>query len=331
MSILSDFEDRLARAVEGAFAGAFRSPVQPAELARALAHAMDDGKSAGVGKVYAPSVYTIELSRDDTGKLGDAFEHVLAAELSTFLIDHARKRGYTLAGSPVVNFRVGRGLKLGRFRVGSEMASDRAAAPASARAATPTAVPSARPSAASATAPPLGGAVAPAASRAPKPFVPAPGTSLPAPAPATPAPRPATPASPSGPAFFDHEAAAAAPTPEPQRAVPMAVAAASVSTTPHPDARPASLLVGEHGHEVVLRGSRFEIGRTAECDIQVEDANVSRHHAVLVARDGGWVVEDLGSTNGTWIAGERVSSAPLADGTIITVGATHLVFRDGRG
>ena len=274
MSILSDFEDRLARAVEGAFAGAFRSPVQPAELARALAHAMDDGRTAGVGKVYAPSVYAIELSRDDAGKLGDAFEGVLASELSTFLIDHARKRGYTLAGSPTVRFQVGRDLKLGRFRVGSEMAAGRAAVAATPRAPSPAPV---RP-------PPAPARPASAGT----PFAPVPGTDLPKPA------------------LFDREA--------PDEGVGL-----------------ASVVIGEGGHEIALRGSRLEVGRTAECAIQVEDANVSRRHAALVARDGGWVLEDLESTNGTWLGGKQVKHAVLSDGDVITVGATRLLFRSGRG
>ena len=44
MGILSDFEDRIAAGIEGLFAGAFRSPVQPVELARALTRAADDGR-----------------------------------------------------------------------------------------------------------------------------------------------------------------------------------------------------------------------------------------------------------------------------------------------
>jgi pSer/pThr/pTyr-binding forkhead associated (FHA) protein len=90
-------------------------------------------------------------------------------------------------------------------------------------------------------------------------------------------------------------------------------------------------MVGEEGHVVVLRESRYEIGRTADCAIQAEDANVSRRHAVLVARDGEWTIEDLESTNGTWLRGERVKHAVLRDGDIVTVGATRLFFRSGRG
>ena len=70
MGILSDFEDRIAAGIEGLFAGAFRSPVQPVELARALARAADDGRALGVGTVYAPTAYVVALSPEDADKLG---------------------------------------------------------------------------------------------------------------------------------------------------------------------------------------------------------------------------------------------------------------------
>jgi len=122
MSVLSDFEDRVGGALEGVFAGVFRSPVQPVELARALAKAMDDGRSVGVGKVYAPLGYTVALSRDDSEKFG-AFTGTLAGELATYLADHARERGYHLTGAPHVGFTVHEDLKLGRFRVSAELAA----------------------------------------------------------------------------------------------------------------------------------------------------------------------------------------------------------------
>ena len=99
MSVLSDFEDSVSRALEGMFAGVFRSPVQPAELAKALAKAMDRDRSVGVGKVYAPNVYTVLLSPDDDAKFG-AFAETLAGELATFLVGHARERDYELASKP---------------------------------------------------------------------------------------------------------------------------------------------------------------------------------------------------------------------------------------
>jgi hypothetical protein len=116
MSILSDFEDRVASAVEGLFAGAFRSPVQPAEVAKALGRAMDDGRMVGVGKVYAPVAYTVALSPDDTDNLA-GFASVLAGELSTYVTERAREAGYHLASKVTVSFIEHQDLRLGRFRV----------------------------------------------------------------------------------------------------------------------------------------------------------------------------------------------------------------------
>lgn len=128
MSILSDFEDRVAHAVEGVFAGTFRSPVQPVEIAKALARAMDDGRVVGVGKVYAPVAYKVALSEADAKKLGD-FQGVLGGELATYLMNHARERTYYLSDKPSVLFTTETSLKLGRFRVAADLAS-REAAPA---------------------------------------------------------------------------------------------------------------------------------------------------------------------------------------------------------
>ena len=58
---------------------------------------------------------------------------------------------------------------------------------------------------------------------------------------------------------------------------------------------------------------------------------MSRHHAAFVTTTRGWAVEDLGSTNGTYVNGEQVPRAVLSDGDVVTVGATRLVFHSGRG
>ncbi len=121
LSILSDFEDRVGSAVEGFFAGAFRAPVQPAEVAKALGRAMDDGRMVGVGKVYAPVAYTVALSPADADNLR-GFAPVLAGELATFLVERAREQGYHLASKPVVSFAEHADLKLGRFRVSADHA-----------------------------------------------------------------------------------------------------------------------------------------------------------------------------------------------------------------
>jgi hypothetical protein len=121
MGILSDFEDRIAAGIEGLFAGAFRSPVQPAELAKALGRAMDDGRAIGVGRIYAPTDYTIGLSPEDDAQLG-RFKATLSGELATFLVDHAREHSYHLATRPAVTFIVREDLRLGRFGVAASLA-----------------------------------------------------------------------------------------------------------------------------------------------------------------------------------------------------------------
>lgn len=122
MSILSDFEDRVGGAFEGLFAGAFRSPLQPVEIAKALGRAMDDGRALGVGKVYAPLAYKVAISEADEQRLVD-FLPTLGGELETYLSNYAREHAYTLAGKPVITWVVHDDLKLGRVRVSASLAS----------------------------------------------------------------------------------------------------------------------------------------------------------------------------------------------------------------
>jgi len=122
LSLLSDFEDRVGRIVEGGFARAFRSPVQPAELAKAVGKEADRGRSVGVGKIYAPTLYNILLSPEDDEKLG-GFAETLAGELETYLVGYTRERGYALATRPIVRFIVDPELRLGRFDVIGELLS----------------------------------------------------------------------------------------------------------------------------------------------------------------------------------------------------------------
>ena len=244
MSILSDFEDRVGSALEGMFAGVFRSPVQPVELARALAKAMDDGRSVGVGKVYAPLGYVVALSPEDDEKFG-AFTATLSGELATFLTDHARERGYHLVAHPRVTFEVHDDLRLGRFRVSAELA-------------------------------------------VPEALV----AQAPVPAPEF--------AAPEGSDFYDRER----------------------------DLRSdlATVTVGDLEHDVVLSGDRVTIGRLASASIHVEDANASREHAAFVRDGDTWLVEDLGSTNGTLLNGTPVDRTVLHDGDVIEIGVSRLTF-----
>jgi len=122
VSLLSDFEDRVGRAVEGGFARVFRSPVQPAELAKAIGKEAERGRKVGVGKVYAPTLYNVLLSPEDDQNLG-GFADTLAGELETYLVGYARERSYVLAARPIVRFIVDPELKLGRFDIIGELLS----------------------------------------------------------------------------------------------------------------------------------------------------------------------------------------------------------------
>lgn len=63
-------------------------------------------------------------------------------------------------------------------------------------------------------------------------------------------------------------------------------------------------------------------------DLVVADGGVSRHHARLVPGEGGWILEDLGSSNGTWVDRERVQRCRLAPGKVFRVGDTRLVLAE---
>jgi pSer/pThr/pTyr-binding forkhead associated (FHA) protein len=76
-----------------------------------------------------------------------------------------------------------------------------------------------------------------------------------------------------------------------------------------------------------LRDDVMHIGRGLSADVRLDDATVSRKHAVIVRRDDGVVILDDRSMNGVWVDGERVTEARLADGAEIMLGRIALRFR----
>jgi pSer/pThr/pTyr-binding forkhead associated (FHA) protein len=71
------------------------------------------------------------------------------------------------------------------------------------------------------------------------------------------------------------------------------------------------------------------IGRTDDNALVVDRDLVSRHHAEVVRQGRGWRLRDLGSTNGTWLRGERVGEVVLGDGDAFRVGRAQIVFKGG--
>jgi hypothetical protein len=82
----------------------------------------------------------------------------------------------------------------------------------------------------------------------------------------------------------------------------------------------------EDGRRIEIGEAAVCIGRMPECDINLSDANVSRKHAEIRRQGTGFVVVDLGSTNGTKVNGANVKERLLNNGDEITVGATKLRF-----
>lgn len=82
------------------------------------------------------------------------------------------------------------------------------------------------------------------------------------------------------------------------------------------------------GERFSLNAARVSVGRSAEADITVEDSGVSRKHLEIVRQGGHYLAVDLGSTNGSYVDGERVDGrTELVDGSVISLGRTRLVFR----
>ncbi|QSE82567.1 ATP-binding cassette domain-containing protein [Rhodococcus koreensis] len=85
----------------------------------------------------------------------------------------------------------------------------------------------------------------------------------------------------------------------------------------------------EAPHEETPAGS-LTVGRSPDNDIVVRDVLASRHHAIVHHVPSGLEIDDLGSVNGTFVGGARVSRAHLTDGDVVTIGNTDFGVREGR-
>jgi hypothetical protein len=83
------------------------------------------------------------------------------------------------------------------------------------------------------------------------------------------------------------------------------------------------------GVSTALAKPSVTIGRLPGCDVVVDDAGASRQHARIRRTDSGFVLTDLGSTNGTMVNGDPIQEHVLEHGDRITIGETELEFRSG--
>lgn len=82
-----------------------------------------------------------------------------------------------------------------------------------------------------------------------------------------------------------------------------------------------------NGKRYPITRSRTVIGRGSDADITVDDSSISRKHVEILWDGSRAQVNDLGSTNGSELNGNRVSKAPLAPDSVISIGRTRIVFR----
>lgn len=88
-------------------------------------------------------------------------------------------------------------------------------------------------------------------------------------------------------------------------------------------------LIDALGDRVVLEGDRLVLGRAADCDLVVVDQRVSRHHAELRRSGDSFSLVDLGSRNGTYLNGRRISQPlPLRNEDVIRLGSARFVYHD---
>src|SRR3954464_9262618 len=104
MSVLRSLEAKLEAFVEGAFSRAFKSRVQPVELARKLAKEMEESQVVSISRTYVPNEYVVFLSPTDREQFS-SYEGALKKELSDYLLEHARNEGLALVTRPTGEFR----------------------------------------------------------------------------------------------------------------------------------------------------------------------------------------------------------------------------------
>ncbi len=99
----------------------------------------------------------------------------------------------------------------------------------------------------------------------------------------------------------------------------------SACASPTRAAAPRKLRVA--GRTELLGSSGATLGRSRDCDVVLDDANVSRRHAEVRPSGGSWIVRDLGSTNGVKVNGRRITGAQsLKRGDAIELGTSRVIF-----
>ncbi len=124
MGILDRFEDRINRVVNGAFAKAFESEVQPVEIAAAIQAEVDEKAIiVGAGRTVVPNKFLVDLSQADYERLL-TYENPLKSEIAAVIREHIVTQRYTTLGQIKIELAVDDDLTTGVFRVTSSAEDD---------------------------------------------------------------------------------------------------------------------------------------------------------------------------------------------------------------
>ena len=331
MKFLNTFEDHVAGIL-----GAARAPFSFKKLAKQAAHEMEDQTLVVNGVNTAPALYTILIANDDDPLMAPYYPQ-LSREVSEFVKAQAEKKRYTFVGEPLVRFMIDPSLKGGKFSVFAENVD----------------------------APTLGrlyeeerayqngmSKPMPRQQQTPRPVQPAP---VPQQNPIQPAPASRPVAQVPSPAAVENDPFApnppdpAAPIPVPQTVTREAIAgmggaaatggaigaAASIAANManaranQAPAQPLAQLIDVVTRETLeVNAAHCIIGRErAAADVILRDPNVSRRHAELTFTGSDWSIEDLNSTNGTFVNNRRITRCPLRNGDLLTFGLSNFEFR----
>ena len=331
MKFLNTFEDHVAGIL-----GAARAPFSFKKLAKQAAHEMEDQTLVVNGVNTAPALYTILIANDDDPLMAPYYPQ-LSREVSEFVKAQAEKKRYTFVGEPLVRFMIDPSLKGGKFSVFAENVD----------------------------APTLGrlyeeerayqngmSTPMPRQQQTPRPIQPAP---VPQQNPIQPAPASRPVAQVPSPAAVENDPFApnppdpAAPIPVPQTVTREAIAgmggaaatggaigaAASIAANManaranQAPAQPLAQLIDVVTRETLeVNAAHCIIGRErAAADVILRDPNVSRRHAELTFTGSDWSIEDLNSTNGTFVNNRRITRCPLRNGDLLTFGLSNFEFR----
>jgi len=121
MTVLRNIEAKIESLFEGVFGRAFRTNVQPVELARKLVKEMEDHRVISVSRLYVPNEYTVYLSPQDREQFA-SYEESLLGELQEYLAENARREKYVMLSPPKVLMETDEDLEVGEFGIATRMA-----------------------------------------------------------------------------------------------------------------------------------------------------------------------------------------------------------------